>query len=189
MNDVREPNHPMAETMMRLDELTARLPIAQLLSELQVAVERLSFAGIANKRPQTIPAFTAELDELFDQDISRELMQFIYWLASRNTVSILADKTGELFINYCIQHYREIPEVRFATAVALPEEALRDIGARLRDLYPLPARIIFEVTPSVVAGFVIKERGSEVDRSLKSFMPRAITHFLAAPVQQEANHG
>ena len=88
MTDVREPNQPVNDTMKRLDEATVQLSVTQLLGEIQVAIERITFSGIANKTPQASTEYVAVLDELLEGDISSDLLEFIHWLASKNAIKI-----------------------------------------------------------------------------------------------------
>lgn len=189
MTDVREPNQPVNDIMKRLDEATVQLSVTQLLGEVQVAIERITFSGIANKTPQASTEYVAVLDELLEGDISSDLLEFIHWLASKNAISMLSDKTGVMFMNHCTKYYREVPEVRFITAVAIPAHNRNNITERLRILYPSPARIIYEVSPSIVAGFVIKERSDQVDRSLRKCMQPLIRRALKNKSLSGAIHG
>ena len=189
MNTAPKPSNATLHVVYRLDQATKRLPIAQLLSELQIAVERISFSGVHRKNPQSEPEFIAELDMLFDGEVSEDLLEFIHWLASLNALGVLADRTGYLFLNYCTKQYGEITEVRFITPVDLPTESRQYIAERLGTVYPAPARVVYEVMPSIVAGFVIHDGSTTIDRSLRSHMARTVKPRIIDMIRQEPLHG
>lgn len=182
-------NNLTSNVMRRLDQATRRLPVSQLISELQVAVERVSFSGIHRLKPQSSQEFATEIDLLFDGEISEDMLQFIYWLASFDALSILADKTGELFINFCIKQYRSMSEVRFITSVELPTETRQFIAEKLAALYPEHTRVVYEVMPSIVAGFVIRDGSKVIDRSLRSHMMSATKQHVMDRIRKEPMHG
>ncbi len=189
MNTEPKSDKPVLNAIYRLDQATKRLPVAQLLSELQIAVERISFSSIHARSPQSTPEFIIELDMLFENEISEDLLQFIHWLASLNALSVLADRTGTLFLNYCIKQYRNVPEVRFITPIELSAENRQYVAQRLDRLYPSPSRVVYEVMPSLVAGFIIHDGSKTVDRSLRSHMTRIIKPELIQDIRRESPHG
>lgn len=189
MNIDHSNNQATLNIMSHLYETTSNLTTAQIISEMRVAVERISFAGLAKKQLQSTPEFEAELIGLFEGEISQDMMQFISWLASMNALSVMADKVGRLFVDYCIKYYREIPEIRFISAVELPTESHLMIADMLRSIHSAPTRIIYEVSPSIIAGFIIKEGEQVVDRSLRSHMSHSIRDFMLKSYDQGLVHG
>jgi len=156
-----------------LDELnraTERLPVDQFLSELQLIIERISFSQLHLNRQQQVSVTIAQIDMLFQGEISTEMLGFVQWLREANLLHVIADKPGLLFLNYCIKKYKGMTQVRFVSAVSL-DTTLRDyVWQSILKLYPANTRLIFEVNPSLVAGFIIEDGAKTVDKSLRSQM-------------------
>ncbi len=168
-----------------LDSETGSLSIGQVLTELQVVIERISFSGLHSNEQNNYQVSPEDIDILFEGEISDSMLNFVHKLAERRMLRIVADRTGQLFLNFCIQQYKLVKEIRFLTPVLLSEEAQNNLLLRLRLLYPAPARIIFETNPSLVAGFVINDGTKTVDYSLKSTMVTKIKPHLYEVLRQQ----
>ena len=175
-----EPNNSISVEMLMstLSSFTINLPVAQLLSELQVVIERLSFSGLVYREDSHNAAFVSELDLLFEGEVSRAMMNFLHWLAQNHILVVLTDRTGHLFLNHCNKIYSGVKEVKFITSIDLSPEYRGSAMSKLRVLYPLPARIVFETNPSLKAGFVIQDNSKTVDLSLKSRMDKNIKTYV-----------
>lgn len=158
----------------QLDRETALLTISQLLAELQVVVERLTFSGLHLRKKQQDSIPIAEIDLLFEGEVSDGMLSFIHWLSDRNILGVIADRTGTLFLDYSIRRYKQMTEVRFISPVQLSNETLAYTTERLRSLYPAPARIIYEIKPSINAGFIILDGEKTIDLSLQKNMIKSI---------------
>ena len=151
-----------------LNELNSRtqtIAIGQLMSELQILVERISFAA-ESKNVREMNKDEVEL--LFEGQLSEEVLGFVGWLADNNMTMALVGKTGRLFLNHCIKRYRQIQQVHFTTALSLPEEVKQHIAQTLMPTYPSGARILFDVDPTIIAGFRINDRSRIVDKTMRS---------------------
>jgi F0F1-type ATP synthase delta subunit len=164
--------------MSSLSSSTIDLPVAQLLSELQVVIERLSFSGLVYREDSHDAAFMSELDLLFEGEISSAMMDFLHWLASRHILVILTGRTGHLFLNHCNKIYSGVKEIKFITSIDLSAQYRNSVMSKLRTLYPLPARIVCESNPSLKAGFIIQDNSKTVDLSLKSRMDKNIKTYV-----------
>lgn len=159
---------------LQLDTETFSLSIDQLLSELHIVVERMSFSGAHKNLKYDDNSSLAEIDLLFEGEISPSMLNFIHWLAVNGNLGVLADKAGNVFLNACINRYQKATEIRFLTAVELPDLLKQSIIGRLYHIYPSTSRVVFEVSPSVIAGFVIKDKFKLVDKSLKTIASQII---------------
>lgn len=180
----------LRQIFVKLDVSTAVLSVDQLISELQVVVERMSFSGLHKTFKKGDAAALAEIDLMFEGEISMPILSFVYWLADNDGLSVLADKTGHFFLDTCIKRYKSITEIRFATAIELTDETKQSIVHDLYKVYQEPSRVIFEVIPSIVAGFIIRDGAKVIDKSLKTMSTQAIKKYLTNEYNQMAvNHG
>ncbi len=166
----------------QLDLMTCHLPIKQLLSEIQVVIERLSFSEISDRYKNDQVAQKNEVDLLFEGEISDSMLDFVHWLIEKNGLGILSDKIGRMFLEYCIKAYKGAPEVKLITAVQLDDEFAKKLINKLRTLYPAPTRIVYYIAPNLVAGIVIKDGTKTIDLSLNSFMVKAVKPRIAGTI-------
>lgn len=151
-----------------LQSLTNEISLHTVLDELQLVVERITFSGIAERQRQASQEVFTDLDLYFEEEVTPEMMQFIRWCASKSELRALSDDAGRSFLEYCIIEYRKIQEIRFVTAVHCGKIVRTKLIDRLRTQFPEPARIVFDVSHSLIAGFVI-ESGDEIyDASLRT---------------------
>lgn len=162
-----------AIVLEKLDSFTSHLPVAQLLAELQIIVERLNFSSVYTAGLSG-DDLVAEIDLLFQGELDNGTLDFVRWLARENKLAIVTGRPGQLFLDHCIKVYERVTEVHFITAVDLHENARQHVAVRLNTIYSAPYRIIFEVMPKISAGFIIRDGSSTVDRSLKTIMTRKI---------------
>lgn len=159
------------QIVQEFDRITAQLPIDQMLTELQIVVERLSFSQIQTTQNSTDSNVSiAHINMLFQDEISTEMLEYVQWVREHNMLSALTDKNGLLFLNYSIKKYKQMTQVRFITAIPISNGLKIDVKNAMLRLYPSGARLIFETRPSLVAGFVIEDGSNTVNRSLKHTM-------------------
>lgn len=180
MDNTAKDASPINELLAQFEQDTAHLPVAQIISELQIAIERISFTGLHNSNQQALPELDAEIDQLLQGEVSDTILAYIHWLASRGALGVFADQTGRMFLSYCIKLYKDSVEIKFITPIELSSSFREVIAAKLGRMYPPPARVVYEVMPSLVAGFVIQTGTATVDKSLRSFMANAIKTRLAS---------
>ena len=190
MNNEPKTLNQTSQILDQLDLSTASLPTAQLIAELQVVVERLSFTDLHDAIGQYSQENLAKIDLLFEGEISDGMLSFVHWLAKYNLLKVIVNDTGNIFLNYCIKKYNQISEVKFITPIQLSDEAKCYTLGRLRLIYPKPARIIYEVMPSLSAGFIIQNGAKIIDRSLRTKIIQSVKPYILKQYQSSVvNHG
>ncbi len=183
MNNVSNVKKTTTQILFdQLDQMTCHLPIKQLLSEIQVVIERLSFSEICERYKNDQVGQKNEVDMLFEGEISDAMIDFLHWLIEKNGLKILSDRVGRLFLEYCIKAYKDAPEVKLITAVQLNDEFAKKLINKIRILYPAPTRIVYYIAPNLVAGIVIKDGSKTIDLSLNSFMVKAVKPRIAGTI-------
>lgn len=161
----------MSQTQALLNQLditTAHLSVDQLLSELQIVVERMSFSGLNESQQWEDPnLLTAQIGILFEGEISTEMLDYIQWLREKSLLGIVMGSNGILFLNYCIKKYKNLPQIKFITPLPASLSLREYIRQRILPAYPAGARLVFVTKPSLVAGFVIDDGVRSIDRSLR----------------------
>lgn len=161
----------VSQIVQEFDRVTAQLPVDQMLTELQIVVERLSFSQVQSRQNgNDAPVSIAQINMLFQDEISTEMLGYVQWVRDHNMLILLTDRNGLLFLNYCIKKYKEMTQVRFVTAIPISDTLRLHIKNAMLRLYPSGARLIFETRPSLVAGFLIEDGTNTVNRSLKHTM-------------------
>ncbi len=186
MSDDPNMTNATQQIFIGLQSATTGLPIAQLLAELQIAVERLSFSDVFTPNTRSAADLSADIKLLFEGEISDDLLSFVQWLAENNLLGVLAGRTGRLFLNYCMSAFEKITEVKFITPIHLSSEMQIKTTQSLRNLYPAPARIVYRVMPSITAGFILQDDTQTIDRTLRSKMTTSIPSYLK---QERVVHG
>ena len=180
----------VSQIVQELDRATAQLPVDQLLTELQIVVERISFSQLQNKQQrQDSQVSIAQLNMLFQDEISEEMLGYVQWLREHNLLLVLADKNGLLLLNYCVKKYKQITQVRFISAITIGDSLKEHVRSLVPKLYPSGARLIFETNPSLVAGFVIEDGSRTIDKSLKRTLIQSLRGQIEKTTGQVVAHG
>lgn len=164
---------------LRLDRFVMQLSTNQVVSELQTVVERVSFSGIDKQQDPDVQATVQSVRELFSGEVSSEVLGFIVWIAENRALFVLAGDVGRDFIDYCMRCYKDIHEVKFITATPLRDPTRQWVIDRLREKYPAPARITFEVSTDIVAGFKLYDKSETVDKSLATFTADIVPEYVS----------
>jgi F0F1-type ATP synthase delta subunit len=174
----------VSDIVQELDRATAQLPVDQLLSELQIVIERISFSQVQNRQSgQNNDISIAQINMLFQDEISTEMLGYVQWLREHRLLLAVSDNNGLLFLNYCIKKYKQLTQVRFVTAIPISETLKSHVRSRVTRLYPSGARLIFETNSSLIAGFVIEDGTNTVNKSLKHTMLSSLrTHVQQTTV-------
>lgn len=162
-----------------LDGMTVSLGESQILSELQTIIERVSFSKLHQNSQVRGPISTAEIDLLFDGQISPEMLFFTHWLSEHKLLRVVTDDAGVAFFSYCVKYYRNIREITFTSATILTRQLQDSIRKQLANRYDTAIRIIFEISPSIIAGFIIDDGTAHIDRSLRTFSNRHMPTYLS----------
>lgn len=158
----------MNKMFAHLDMTTSDIPIEQMLTELQVVVERFSFYEMTHE--SDAPIDIDMVQTLLGDDVSSGVFSFVEWAADHNILRLFTGNNGQLFLSYCTRHYKTVPEVVIATPITLDTAKRRELTERLRLVHPLPARLIFKTSPSLLVGCTITNGDSTRDYSLKRTM-------------------
>ena len=157
------------QAVKKLDELTPFYPINQLFSELQVVIERLSFLVKTEDLKKLDKNAKSQLKFLLEDDISNGLLKFAQYLADNQLLGLLRGELGEQFLRYVQDYFIEIPELKFKTAVDINDSLKAEISGKLKQIHPQNTRVVFEIAPKVMAGFMIEvSDGESYDYSLGS---------------------
>ncbi|USN96652.1 MAG: F0F1 ATP synthase subunit delta [Candidatus Nomurabacteria bacterium] len=164
------------EIMSVLNACTINMSSEQTLRELQLTVERLTFASenIGEDMSMT------DVDTILGGDVSPGTMSFIAWLHKRNAIRLLFGENGRMLLSFCVRYYRNVQQVRCSTPIPLRESFRIKLLTQLRILYPEPINIIFETVPSLVAGCIIDDGHKRVDMSLQSKIPKLVSQYVDA---------
>lgn len=154
---------------LQLDKFVMQLSTSQVVSELQTIVERVSFSEIYKQQVADVQATVSSVRTLFSGEVSSEMLNFIVWIAENRALPLMAGDTGRAFIDYSMRGYKDVQEIKFITAIPLRDAARQWVIDKLRERYPAPARITFEVSTDIVAGFKLHDKSSTVDKSLATF--------------------
>lgn len=172
--------------LQEFDTRTMTLSVDQLLAELQIAVERVSFSTSSGKPLVYSSASIAQIDMLFDGEISDEMLGYVQWLFQNQFLNVLVGDTGLLFLNECIKRYRNLVQVRIITAVPLQDSLKNHMREQLSGQYPKGSRFVFEVNSTVVAGFIIDDGTRRIDKSLQTFKTQKMKESINKVLQGDA---
>lgn len=162
------------EALDMIDSISGNMPISTTLTEVQLAVERLSFADFATLSSGS-DSVHAEIDLMFRDEISSGMVGFLHWMAGNDSLSLLVGEQGRIFLDRCISKYSNVDEVQVVTAIPLESDHRERLVSQLRAVYPEPARILFSTSPLVYAGFLIADQGrTVVDRTLRTHIATTV---------------
>lgn len=164
---------------LQLDKHMMQFSTLQVLSELQTVVERVSFSGISDQQAEDPQGLVAAVEALFRGEVSDEMLDFVKWMAEKRALYILSDQKGKDFIDLCARLYKDVQELKFVTAVPLNAGARQWVIDKLRVRYPAPARINFEVSPDLIAGFKIYDKAQTVDKSLATYTAEQVPRYVS----------
>lgn len=159
----------IGEVLNQLDRATAQIPVDQLITELQIVVERISFSRPGQRQQgQSNEISIAQINMLLQDEVSPEMLSYVQWMRENRLLLTLADTNGLLFLNHCIKKYKQLTQVRFITPVPISEGLKAHVTQSLVTAYPSGTRLIFETNSSLLAGFVIDDGTNTINRSLKN---------------------
>lgn len=166
------------EALSQLDEFTQNMPVDEMVKELHLIIERLTFHSNTSRRQRELGA--QDIEALLGSDVSRSMFDFMVWSADHKLLKLFQGDAGQVFLSYCAKHYRHIGEVTVTTPVSLSDVFTFTISEQLRQVHPFPTRLIFRTEPSLVAGVVIKTSDDLHDYSLRKSMLSDISAYLRA---------
>ncbi|MFZ2544370.1 MAG: hypothetical protein WAW80_00095 [Candidatus Saccharimonadales bacterium] len=164
------------EVMSVLNSCTLNMPKEQTLQELLIVVERLTFS----RESMGSDLSMATVEDVLGGDVTPDIIEFVHWMHRRKLLGLLVGENGRTFLRFSTRYYRSIKEVRCITPITISESYKIKLLTHLRMIYPEPARIVFEVVPSLILGCIIDDGVDRVDMSLMSESPQLIKKYITA---------
>lgn len=165
--------------VQNLSNRTNNYSVDQIINELTIIAERLSFAEFDPTKSKSNIEVMKLLDYLLGRDISPGMMAYVKFLADNNQLGVLQRESGKTFIEYCTNYFSEKKQLVMSCPINLSPDKQKRIAVNLLKMYPVSSRVIFEVDPTIIAGFVLYEDGAKVsDHSLRSRATLLIEEFI-----------
>lgn len=153
-------------------ELSKRLPftsVGEVLSDLQLVVERISFSSIAtNTKNQDAEYLKTKVSQLLDVDVPKQVIAFCNLLIDKKILILLDGERGRYFISHCSKRLKSIPQVDIFVPCKIHLATKHSLAEKIQKMYSHEVRVVFNTSPSVVAGFVIRDGSKTIDLSLGS---------------------
>lgn len=166
--------------MKKITASTDHLTVEQLLTELSIVIERVSFlhtswADLGRNDVQ----YLKDIEALLERDISPGLLQFVDYLAKNNWLTLLYGDTGKRFLAECQSHFSKVRQLNISTAVRLSEEMEQKFLQKVAERYGQDVHVAFDIKPELVAGFILSEPHRNVyDYSLRAHMRSSLKKYL-----------
>lgn len=174
MNDNNHPIDNFHGIIRGLEIAMMHIPSSQVLAELHVTVERLSFVAEEGVSQLDIEV----IYDILDGDVSGRFLKFVHALLKSNKLSLLIGESGRHLIQHITDYYRDAPEVEVLTAVELPLHFRQELVQQLRAVHPEPHRIVFAIMPDMVAGIMLKTSQGVYDYSLRTAMKQHLPDYV-----------
>lgn len=161
-------------------------PKKQIVDDLQMIVERLTFSGLTSSE-ESSDVLESEAEQLFVRDLPRPMVVYVKWLIRKGFIGYISDDEGYKFVSYVSTALEKYHEVEFLTAVRLPRSSQVEISEKLKGVHGAQSRIVFMTVPSLVAGFVVRRPDGQDDYSLAGSAGGLIEKFLLSVQPQYHN--
>lgn len=172
-------NEDLNTVVQNLSDRTHNYSVDQIINELIIITERLSFAKFDPTKSKTDDDAFGLLEYLLARDISPGMMSYVKFLADTNQLGILQREAGKSYIEYCRNYFSRKKQIVMRCPLSLSPAKQKQIAVNLLSLYPVSSRIIFEIDPTLIAGFVLFEDGIKIsDQSLRSRAGSLIEEFI-----------
>jgi F0F1-type ATP synthase delta subunit len=153
--------------LQKLDDCTEDYPADEVLNELRIVCERITFAQIHTDQTAESESLRSDVEYLLSSDISPQVLRYVQYLLGSNMLGILSDQVGQVFIGHCQAHFASIKQLVFKTAISLRDDKKQEFRSMLKQAYPGAVRILFDTDSSLLAGFTIESRDETQDYSLR----------------------
>ncbi|MDB5182153.1 MAG: hypothetical protein JWP13_916 [Candidatus Saccharibacteria bacterium] len=168
-------NEDLNSILQKLSNYTQNYAIGQIIAELHVVVERLEFVKFKPGHKDSHEELLSQIAYLLDRDLSPGILEFVRELIEEESLEVLIGDNGRTFTGYVEAYFSEKKQVIFRTAVHMSKPVERLVQAKLMDIFPVSSRIVFEVDPSIGAGFMLVDNGNAVaDYSLRTKVVKLI---------------
>jgi F0F1-type ATP synthase delta subunit len=165
-------------------------PQAQLIENLRMVVERITFSDLATSSAESIDTGEALIESLFARDQPRAMIVFVKWVLRRGYISMLSGDNGYGFITHVSNELSRFKEIEFLTAVKLPQKMQIEVSEQVHKVHGEDSRIVFITVPSLMAGFVVRYPDGKDDFSLSGSASGLIQQFIiTTQPQYDAGRG
>src|SRR5665647_592773 len=172
-------NENLNTVVQNLSNRTHNYSVDQIINELTIITERLSFAEFDPTKSKSNVEVIKLLDYLLGRDISPGMMSYVNFLADNNQLGVLQREAGKAFIEFCRNYFSEKKQLVMRCPISLSPDKQKQMAVDLLRLYPVSSRVIFEVDPTIIAGYMLYEDGIKVsDQSLRSRATLLIEEFI-----------
>lgn len=170
-------NDPPYQLMCLIEERLSHVSRDQIVSWLQITVERLSFSAETDRGPQSVTISIAR--QVLQGDVGEDFLSVLDVASDRGLLSILIGPAGRAFLAYSMNYYNHTQELACVTAVGISPDFKEEVTQVLRTKYPHPTRIVFDVVPNLISGITLSLNGSlVVDLSLRTAMNKQIPAYI-----------
>lgn len=179
-------NDDLNSIIQNLSDRTHNYPVDQIVNELTIITERLSFAEFDTTNSKSNAAILGQLVYLLERDISPGMMSYVKYLAENNQLGVLQREAGKSFIEHCRNYYSEKKQLVIRCPIRLGPDKQKQVAVRLLSLYPVSSRVIFEVDAGLIAGFILYEDGTKIaDSSLRRQAARLIETYITERIPKQ----
>jgi len=169
------------ETAINLLEETNRyVPKASILDELEMVIERLRFSGLNFDLSHRMKAenIKDKLSLIFKEEISNQMLEFLYRLLDQNNLEIVTGDSAQLLIDETQRYYARVEEISVTVAIELTDDFKNWLEGQMLKKFAVRARIVFIIDNSVIAGSIISFRNFRHDLSYrKNFLTLVQNHL------------
>lgn len=170
-------NDPPYQLMCLIEERLSHVSRDQIVSWLQITVERLSFSAETERGPQSITIGIAR--QVLQGDVGEDFLSVLDVASDRGLLSMLIGPAGRSFLAYSMNYYNHNQELVCLTAIGISPEFKEEITQILRKKYSPPTRIVFDVAPTLISGITLSLNGSLVaDFSLRAAMNKQLPGYV-----------
>lgn len=157
-------NDEINAILSQLESHVEDTPLEQIIDELLVVHERLSFAGFGHGADGGDPQQQRhQIEFVLGRDVSAGMVQFVTYLADQHALHYVTDDLTSVFIDYCKTYFLNRTQITVTTAIAVSQSTREHIKAELKQLYPANTRFLFMTNRSLIAGVTIKINDRQTD--------------------------
>jgi len=148
-------------------------PRTKILSELNLITDRIRFSAnlqeLFSTKNTNKEKLKATITTLFEDDLSEEIHGFLLNLADNDLSNLLVKENAQEFIEFCQNKLYQIKELFFVTAIPLSNNFREIVIANIKTVFiNEEIRVIFEVKPNTVVGFLLQDGKVLYDYTFKT---------------------
>jgi F0F1-type ATP synthase delta subunit len=162
--------------LAKMEALFQHVPSETIIAQLQLAVERITFAGVVRADGDNNHKYALS-KELIEDEVSPAMLSFLRVVITNGHLEAISGENGRQFIGHCIRYYADSTEAIFISAIPLDQDFQQVIARKLKAQFSPQTKIVFRVSPTLVAGFVIKVGNDKHDYSLGTSMRASLRSY------------